>query len=324
MNNQAIIPLAAHQQPAIKQTSTVKNIQPEIREVYLDDLNNNNPRVDYYDGDVSIIDKITELTNMAPLYAKMNFIVLCTKGRIQFNINDTPLMLQEHQVLLSAPYVILDNYLFSPDFEGKIVCLSDDIIHAMLGERVNDWNISVHNQRTNIIELPKDDQEQFVYYYELLKFKMQHQDRRYSTTAMQAVIQAMLFDVLGLIDTDEGNEEIMEPSHGKTIFNDFLRLLASKDVKHLPVETYATELNITPKYLTMLCTKYSGRPASDWIAQYTKEDIRYSLLHTELSVKEIADRLGFPNVSFFGSYVRRQFGISPTQLRSQAATENKL
>lgn len=297
----------------------MKNNQLELKEVDLDDLGNKSPLVGYYDGDLAIIDNISDLTHVAPFYAKMNIIVICTKGRIQFNINDTPLMLTEHQILLSAPYVILDNYLFSPDFECKILCLSDDIIHAMLGDQVNDWNISVHNQRTNIMQLPEEDQEQFVYYYELIKFKMQHQERRNSIIVMQSIIQALLLDVVGLIDNREDTPKESVPSHGKTLFNDFLRLLSAKDVKHQPVDNYAEELNITPKYLTMLCTKYSNRPASDWIAQYTKEDIRYNLLHTDLSIKEICIKLGFPNISFFGSYVRRHFGMSPTQLRNQTA-----
>lgn len=293
----------------------MKNNQFQLKELDLDDLKDKNPIVDYYDGNIAIIDNITDLTNVAPFYAKMNFIVMCTKGRIQFDINDTPLILKETQILLSAPYVILDNYLFSSDFECKIMCLSDDVIHAMLGDHVNAWNISVHNQRTNVIQLPREDQEQFVYYYELIKFKIQHQERRYSSLVMQSITKALLVDILSLI---EGNNDDIPtaPSHGKKIFNDFLRLLASKEIKHRPVDDYASELNITPKYLTMLCTKFSGRPASEWIAQYTKEDIRYCLLHTDLSVKEIAAKLGFPNISFFGSYVRRQFGMSPTQLRS--------
>lgn len=297
----------------------MKNDKLELKELDLSDLDNKNPLVDYYDGDVAIIDNISDLTNVAPFYAKMNFIVLCSKGRIQFNINDTPLMLGAQQILLSAPYVILDNYLFSPDFEGKILCLSDDIIHAMLGEQVNSWNIAMHNQRTNVIRLPEEDQEQLIYYYELLRFKMRHQERHNSTIAMQAIIQAMLFDVLSMMEQQVPMATNVVPSHGKKLFNDFLRLLASREVKHQPVDSYAELLNITPKYLTMLCRKYSERPASDWINQYTKEDIRYNLLHTDLSVKEISDRLGFPNISFFGSYVRRHFGLSPTQLRGQTA-----
>ena len=40
------------------------------------------------------------------------------------------------------------------------------------------------------------------------------------------------------------------------------------------------------------------------------------LLNSSLSVKEIADALGFPNQSFFGRYFRQYTGISPTEFRS--------
>lgn len=304
-----------------KTSRTMEDNRQELVELNLDDLNNKN-RIDYYDGDIAIIDNIRDLTDVAPIYAKMNFITLCTKGRIQFDINDSPLMLNEQQILLSAPYVILDNYLFSPDFECKILCLSDDIIYAMLGDKVNTWNLSVHNQRTNILELPKEDQQQFLYYYELVKFKMDHPHRRNNTIAIQSVIRAMLLDVLGIIEDNGETSSGHVASHGKSLFDNFLRILSAKEIKHVPVDTYASELNITPKYLTMLCTKYSGRPASDWIEQYIKEDIRYNILHTGLSIKEIATKLGFPNISFFGSYVRRLFGMSPTQLRNHASDDS--
>ena len=129
----------------------MKNNQIKLKELNLEDLNNNDAFVDYYDGDIAFIDNISHLTDVAPIYAKMNFIMLCTKGRIQFNINDQPLMLTEQQVLLSAPFVILDNYLFSPNFECKILCLSDDLVHAMLGDQVNVWNLSVHSHRTSAV-----------------------------------------------------------------------------------------------------------------------------------------------------------------------------
>lgn len=290
----------------------------KLKEIELADFKDRNIQADYYDGDIAIIDNISDLTNVAPFYAKMNFIILCSKGRIQFDINNTPLILKEQQILLSSPYVILDNYLFSPDFECKIVCMSDDIIHAMLSEQVNIWNLHVHNQRTTIMQLPEEDQEQFIYYYELIKFKMRHQERHNSTIAMQSIIQAMLVDILGLLKGYKKETAEETSTHSKILFNSFLQLLASKDIKRQPVDSYAKELNITPKYLTMLCTKHSGRHASDWIVQYVKEDIRYCLLYTDLSIKEISSKLGFPNTSFFGSYVRKQFGMSPTQVRRHA------
>ena len=233
----------------------MENNQLVLKELNMEDLNNGNQLVKYYDGDVAIVDDIHDLKDVAPLYAKMNFIIICTNGRIQFEINDKQLRLEKEEILLSAPYVILDNYMFSPDFECKILCLSDDIIHAMLGDMVNRWNVSIYSRKTNIITLPQEDREQFVYYYELIKFKMQHQDRPNNTLTMQAVIQAMLYDVIGLLDEQTLMDPEDEESHGNVVFHNFLRLITSNDVKHRPVEYYAEQLNITPKYLTMLCLK---------------------------------------------------------------------
>ena len=51
------------------------------------------------------------------------------------------------------------------------------------------------------------------------------------------------------------------------------------------------------------------------MAQYTVEEIRYYLKHTELSIKEISAHLGFSNMSHFGSYVRKHLGVSPSEFR---------
>lgn len=39
------------------------------------------------------------------------------------------------------------------------------------------------------------------------------------------------------------------------------------------------------------------------------------LKDTDLSVKEISNRLGFPNSSFFGQYFREQTGVTPVEYR---------
>ncbi len=45
------------------------------------------------------------------------------------------------------------------------------------------------------------------------------------------------------------------------------------------------------------------------------QDINYYLKNTTKSIKEIADTLGFDNLSFFGKYVKQHFGSSPRGVR---------
>lgn len=41
------------------------------------------------------------------------------------------------------------------------------------------------------------------------------------------------------------------------------------------------------------------------------DDVRLLLHNPDKSVKEISNELGFPNLSFFGKYVKRMLGMSP-------------
>lgn len=45
------------------------------------------------------------------------------------------------------------------------------------------------------------------------------------------------------------------------------------------------------------------------------DDVRRLLHNPNKSVKEISNELGFPNLSFFGKYVKRMLGMSPKAYR---------
>ena len=53
----------------------------------------------------------------------------------------------------------------------------------------------------------------------------------------------------------------------------------------------------------------------EWIDKFVMEDARYYLKTTNMSIKEIASLLGFPNNSFFGRYIVRHVGMSPINYR---------
>ena len=72
---------------------------------------------------------------------------------------------------------------------------------------------------------------------------------------------------------------------------------------------------ITSKYLSNICKENSGKTAYDWIIEYAIEDINRLLSHSDMSIKEIANYLDFPNLSFFGKFVKAHLGCSPTEFR---------
>ena len=51
------------------------------------------------------------------------------------------------------------------------------------------------------------------------------------------------------------------------------------------------------------------------IQEYVNDDITYFMQNANMNIKMIADRTGFPNMSAFGKYVRKVFGVSPSVYR---------
>ena len=59
----------------------------------------------------------------------------------------------------------------------------------------------------------------------------------------------------------------------------------------------------------------SGKTAGQWITTLVMVEIKTLLQNTNLSIKEIAQEMNFPNQSFLGKYFKNVEGISPSDFR---------
>lgn len=103
-------------------------------------------------------------------------------------------------------------------------------------------------------------------------------------------------------------------------FRRFLQTLSEHYKEERSVGFYARQLCITPKYLTTLVKRISQRSVSEWIEIYVILEAKMLLKYSGLSVQEIAYTLNFPNQSFFGSYFKRNTGMSPSQYKASDHT----
>jgi AraC-like DNA-binding protein len=97
--------------------------------------------------------------------------------------------------------------------------------------------------------------------------------------------------------------------------------LAQDNGLHRGVDYYAQKLCITSKYLTVVCKQKGGHPALEMIRESTIERIRYQLKNSDKSIKEIATELDFPNLSFFGTFVKQHLGVSPKVYRKSLTSK---
>ena len=282
----------------------------------------NDLTVDYNDGDILIYDNVKNFQAIFPLNSMTNMIGLCTKGHLTMSVYGIETRLKEDDILFCPPNIKIDNCNFSKDFECRVLCLSNHVVQGLLRDKIAIWNDAVYINQTNIIPMSKGCKEVFALYHALIRNKISAKHGS-SREIVQTIIRALLIELCDILEASDGRGEEPRMLQSRQIFNHFLNILSNVEVKHQPAAFYAAQLNISPKYLTMLCRQYSDKSASDWIIQYTLDDIRYYLTDLNYSVKEIAFRLGFSNISHFGAYVRKHLGISPTKYRARLYKKNK-
>lgn len=105
-------------------------------------------------------------------------------------------------------------------------------------------------------------------------------------------------------------------SNGEALYARFKDLLFLWRGKERRVSTYASELCVSPKYLTTVVKEVSGKTTTEWIDETVVGEIEHMLCHTQFSIKEIAIELNFPNLSFFGKYFKAHKGMSPKTYRA--------
>lgn len=273
-------------------------------------------KFNYEDDNLKLITTFDEIAHLETSSLNGYMILACDKGRMDVDVNGVCHYLETFEALILPPHTRLSNYMGSSGIRCDLAIISTNMIKRLLGAHVEEWDRCLYVYKTNHIVANDAEQEQFAGYTGMLSFKLQQQQRRYYKEVVESLLRSILFDYLELMMSAVPQEETKtaEDQH-KVLFRRFLELLTTRHVKHQLVDTYAQELCVSPNYLTKICREITGKTVLQWVREYTEADIRYYLLNTDLSVKEICDDLGFPNLSFFGKYCRRAFGLSPTEFR---------
>ena len=277
------------------------------------------------DGKILIADSVSQLPVDEKAYRPDMFIVLvCNQGRLQTDINGRRYLIEAGDMLLCNSFHTLTDALHSIDFSCGIYCFPDtpsqDTIN--INESVMQDFFFVNDNP--VIRLTEEQQGLFRAYKILIGKKLENDVSRYSEQSMSGIHKAILYDILAIIDKRKQESveaanihEAEYPSVKSDKVKRFLMLLAEDDSRHHTVEYFASQLCVTSKYLSVICRQETGKTPSCWIRERLIEKIRYYLLNTSLSAKEISNRVDMPNSSFFGKFVKQHFGCTPMEYRNK-------
>ena len=275
---------------------------------------------EYTDNDVIFLDDIKDLpiaTN--PLRTDKLVSVVCHAGKLQVEINTVVHTIKANDILMSLPNDMVSNTMSSSDFAGTILCLSPKAVTHLFGESNSPYGMLALSKNP-IIKASDKSMEMLKMYSHALHAKMEMGQTPFRKQIIYSLIKASLCELMENAKADPPPS----PSglrQSEILFRQFVDLLSGREVKPRTVTWYAEQMCITPKHLSTVCKRVSGKTALCWINQYMAMDIRHLLRDTDKPIKEIANLLKFPNTSFFGTYCKKRFGKTPLEYRKHLRAE---
>ena len=242
-----------------------------------------------------------------------------TEGETSLTSNLQEFRLKKDSLFIFSPKHILQ-VQSNNRFKAHLIVIAPDFLKRINIDTKRMMPLFLQFGSLPCMELPHAESQSLRSFISMVEQELKGSETDFSSEIIGGLIAATIYKV-GDILTHYLTEhpEVDSPIHNRAeeYFRQFTELLGEHYKHERSVGFYARQLCITPKYLTTLIKRISGKSVSEWIDNYVILEAKTLLKYSNMSVQEIAYYLNFPNQSFFGSYFKRNAGMSPSQYKAK-------
>ena len=242
-----------------------------------------------------------------------------TEGETSLTSNLQEFRLKKDSLFIFSPKHILQ-VQSNNRFKAHLIVIAPDFLKRINIDTKRMMPLFLQFGSLPCMELTQAESQSLRSFISMVEQELKGSETDFSSEIIGGLIAATIYKV-GDILTHYLTEhpEVDSPIHNRAeeYFRQFTELLGEHYKHERSVGFYARQLCITPKYLTTRIKRISGKSVSEWIDNYVILEAKTLLKYSNMSVQEIAYYLNFPNQSFFGSYFKRNAGMSPSQYKAK-------
>ena len=259
---------------------------------------------------------ITFRTNETHGYMAAYTFTIVLEGWLKIVYNGQNITLHPDDIYMYSPGLPITIVEASDDYHG--ICLLADEHVTIDSPTVHDL---VHIAYAPVVQLhqPKqtlrhDDAVKLT--EKMLEIRNYlNSDHIYKSKILQMLYAVFLLDLQNAQDNAMPQRSV--PQRVEEIFIGFQRLLPLHFAEHHDIGFYASQLNISPVYLSRVVRQVTGRTVVDYVNQFLVMEAFFLLRTTTLSITQIADRLHFADAASFSKFFLRNNGVRPKDYRKQ-------
>ena len=216
-------------------------------------------------------------------------------------------------VVLIVPQHCIHGFQFSTDAQGIVITLA----YPLLENLGTDLSISLQSESAARIFLLEENEEQSLIETMLRKLMMEYQRqqgfRRELIESSLTVVLACLMQQAQSTQPRTGEH----PKRARRYLSEFTNLIEQDYMHHHQLMFYATKVGISTAHLNAVCREFVQRSALDLIHARIMLEAKRNLVYTNLTIKTVAEMLGFADPAYFTRFFKRQAGLSPKEFRQQ-------
>ena len=241
-----------------------------------------------------------------------------TEGETSLTSNLQEFRLKKDSLFIFSPKHILQ-VQSNNRFKAHLIVIAPDFLKRINIDTKRMMPLFLQFGSLPCMELTQAESQSLRSFISMVEQELKGSETDFSSEIIGGLIAATIYKVGDVLyNYLSEHPEVQNPIHNRAeeYFKQFTHLLGEHYRTERSVGFYARQLCITPKYLTTLIKRISGLSVSEWIDNYVIIEAKTLLKYSTMSIQEIAYYLNFPNQSFFGSYFKRNTGMSPSQYKT--------
>lgn len=247
----------------------------------------------------------------SPLMLEDGGMLLCGEGECEIEVNFRTHTVRRHDLLLCFPHSIVRVKSKSDDFQGSLMAASTSFTRKLNIPSVASFYLFIRDNPCVSLDDGEVSSLQGLFALLIEKSRNEHP---YRSEIASHLMMMICYEIAGVYQRYRPSERHAY-SRQDAMLEQFLSLVVSDYHISREVAYYADKMCVTPKYLSLAVKRASGKSAAAWINDTVILNAKSLLKGTQLTIQQIADRLNFPNPSFFGQYFRRHTGLTPKAYR---------
>ena len=252
----------------------------------------------------------------SPMRLDVLLMLLVEEGSADIQVDYAPFKVGTKSFVTLMPTHVIQIVRMDECFKGEMLIVSRNFLDRF---QMGMKNRSVANymaaRKNPITPLSKAEISVVQEGMERVREKVKVKGHYYQKEALQTAMVALCIDLANIFVHRRGTLSTPSLSRREELFEQFLQLLYTHCREHHGVAFYASQLCISPQYLSMLLRDQTGKSANKWIDDAVLMEAKMLLKTPQLSVQQVAERLHFSDQSTFGKFFKKHIGLSPLEFR---------